>query len=156
MKSDLNILFTCAGRRNYLINYFKQALGGRGKVFAADMQRSAPALADADQALLVPGIYDASYVSILQGLIAEYEIDAVISLNDLELPILAAHKGVLEQSGARVIVPNEHEIELAGDKWETVRFLRGLGIPTPRTYIDLPSALQAIHSGELAFPVVLK
>ena len=47
----MNILFTCAGRRNYLINYFKEALKGEGKVFATDMQLTAPALVDADVAI---------------------------------------------------------------------------------------------------------
>ena len=44
----VNILFTCAGRRNYLINYFKEALQGNGLVIATDMQADAPALIDAD------------------------------------------------------------------------------------------------------------
>ena len=44
----MNILFTCAGRRNYLLEYFKEATGGKGSVIAADMSRSAPAMAVAD------------------------------------------------------------------------------------------------------------
>lgn len=54
----MNILFTCAGRRNYLINYFKEALNGDGKVYATDMSMTAPSLVDADVAIQVPAIYD--------------------------------------------------------------------------------------------------
>ena len=49
----VNILFTCAGRRNYLINYFKEALQGNGLVIATDMQADAPALIDADISVTV-------------------------------------------------------------------------------------------------------
>src|SRR3546814_9974834 len=101
--TDLNILLTCAGRRNYLVNYFKQALAGAGQVFAADMQPSAPALADADHALIMPGIYDPGYIDALHDVLVRHRINAVISLNDLELPILAAARADLEKTGARVI-----------------------------------------------------
>ena len=45
----MNILFTCAGRRHYLLQYFKEALKGDGKIIATDMQLSAPALILADE-----------------------------------------------------------------------------------------------------------
>ena len=50
----INILLTCAGRRNYLVDYFRQALAGRGQVFASDAALSAPALQEADRAFQVP------------------------------------------------------------------------------------------------------
>lgn len=88
----MNILFTCAGRRNYLINYFKEALGGEGLVYAADMQLSAPAMVDADVPILVQSISHPQYVDKLIEICNEHQIDAVISLNDLELPILSKQK----------------------------------------------------------------
>ncbi len=66
---EQNIMFTCAGRRNYLINYFKEALKGRGKIFALDMSLSAPAMVDADIAILALSIYDDSYISVLKDII---------------------------------------------------------------------------------------
>src|SRR5690606_9218638 len=120
---NLNILFTCAGRRNYLINYFKEALKGEGKIFASDMQLSAPALVDADVAIQVSGIYDENYIPSLQKIIRENDIKAVISLNDLELPILSKHKRELEALGTKVIVASEDAITISFDKWKTVAFL---------------------------------
>jgi carbamoyl-phosphate synthase large subunit len=32
----MNVMLTCAGRRNYLVQFFQQALNGRGRVFAGD------------------------------------------------------------------------------------------------------------------------
>lgn len=152
----MNILFTCAGRRNYLINYFKQALKGKGKVFATDMQLTAPALVDADVALQVPAIYDATYIESLKKIVENYNIDAVISLNDLELPILSSAKSDIEMLGAKVIVSDERVIRIAFDKWETVKFLEEIGLKSPKTYIDLKEAKEAIDKGKLKFPLVIK
>ena len=65
----LNLLFTCAGRRNYLINYFKDALKGRGRIFTADMSDTAPAMVDADVAITVPSIYNSNYIESLKKII---------------------------------------------------------------------------------------
>lgn len=152
----MNILFTCAGRRNYLVNYFKEALNGEGKVFAADMQLTAPALVDADIAIQVPAIYSEDYIPSLKQIIEENKIDCVISLNDLELPILSAVKSQLEKLGTKIIVADEKVIDIAFDKWETVKFLKANGLKFPKTFIDIVAAKAAIKAGELSFPLVIK
>nr|WP_299381496.1 ATP-grasp domain-containing protein [Allomuricauda sp.] len=151
-----NILFTCAGRRNYLINYFKEALGAKGKVVAVDMQLTAPALVDADVAKKVPGIYDPSYISALKEIIVDEQISAVISLNDLELPILSEHKSELEALGAHIIISDPRVISIAFDKWKTYTFFKEIGVDTPKTYLNLEDAQSAIETGELEYPVIIK
>lgn len=152
----MNILFTCAGRRNYLINYFKEALKGEGKVYATDMQLTAPALVDADVAVQVPAIYSPDYIPSLLKIVTENNIKAVISLNDLELPILSEAKNQIEALGTKVIVADEHAIKIAFDKWETVKFLEENNLKSPKTFIDLAEAKKAIERGELKFPLVIK
>ena len=152
----MNILFTCAGRRNYLINYFKDAVKGKGKIFAADMLETAPALIDADIAIILPSIYDASYINQLSSIIKKHQIDAVISLNDLELPILCANKELIEQSGAKLLVSNQEVINISFDKWESYLFLQQCGLDTPKTYINYEAALKDIDQGLLTFPLVIK
>lgn len=152
----MNLLFTCAGRRNYLINYFKEALNGNGKVFATDMQISAPALIDADVAIQVPSIYADNYVDSLKKIIKDNQIKAIISLNDLELPILSESKEELEAMGAKVIVSDQQAIKIAFDKWETVKFLRDNGLKSPKTFISLSEARKALQNGDLNFPLVIK
>ncbi|MGX1930523.1 ATP-grasp domain-containing protein [Flagellimonas sp. 2504JD4-2] len=151
-----NILFTCAGRRNYLINYFKEALGSHGNIVAADMQLSAPALVDADVALKVPGIYDTTYITTLKKIIQEENIAAVISLNDLELPILSAHKAELEDLGAKVIISDPEVIATAFDKWRTFNFFIEIGIKTPKTYLTLNDAIEAVQKSEVDYPLIVK
>lgn len=152
----MNILFTCAGRRNYLINYFKEALKGAGKVFASDMQLTAPALVDADVAIKVPAIYDVGYIDSLKEIIKENSIQAIISLNDLELPILSKYKEEIELLGAKVIVADSKAIDISFDKWETVKFLESFGLKSPKTFITLYEAKEALESGVLSFPLVIK
>lgn len=153
----MNILFTCAGRRNYLINYFKEALNGDGKVFAADMQLSAPSMADADDAIVVRRVDDPDYVNDLIQICKDHQIDAIISLNDLELPILSKQKDrIEEETNARVIVHAEEIVETCFDKLKTIRFAKELGINVPATYSDVDSAKKAIKANNLNYPVVVK
>lgn len=152
-----NILFTCAGRRNYLINYFKEALNGQGMVLAADKSLSAPALVDADQAIQLPSIDDSDYISKLKEVILHYNVTAVISLNDLELPILAKNKTVLEEdTGAKVIISKESVIDMSFDKWKTHQFLVKNGFNSPKSYINLQNVLNDLSDGQLSFPLVVK
>ncbi|WP_040248817.1 ATP-grasp domain-containing protein [Psychroserpens mesophilus] len=153
---SINLLFTCAGRRNYLINYFKEAIKDQGKIFAADMSPSAPAMVDADVAIIVPGIYDSTYISALKTIVNEHQIDAIISLNDLELPILSKHKNDLESTGVKVIISNEDVIDIAFDKMKTFDFISKIGLKTPQTYTSLNKAKEDIYNGTLKFPLVVK
>ncbi|OUR90670.1 ATP-dependent carboxylate-amine ligase [Flavobacteriales bacterium 34_180_T64] len=152
----INILFTCAGRRNYLINYFKEAIKGQGEIFAVDMSLSAPALVDADKAILAPNIYDDTYIPVLKSILIENNINAVISLNDLELPILSKHKNELEATGAKVIISSEHVIDIAFDKIETFKFLNSIGLKSPQTFTNIKEVELAINNGVLHFPLVVK
>lgn len=151
-----NILFTCAGRRNYLINYFKEALNGNGNIVAADYQLSAPSLVDADVAIKVPKITDTNYINTLKEIIKKENITAVISLNDLELPILSKNKEELEMLGARVIISNEYIVDIAFDKWKTYEFFKKLNINTPKTYLTIKDALESIKKRELDYPLIVK
>jgi carbamoyl-phosphate synthase large subunit len=153
---EQNILITCAGRRNYLVNYFKQALNGNGRVVAVDSQISAPALIDADLAAIAPDIYNKNYIPKLKEVIKTYKITALISLNDLELPILSKNKEILEKEGVKVLISNEAVIATGFDKWKTYKFIKGLGLKTPKTYINFKNAINDINTGVLNFPLVLK
>ena len=88
----MNIFFTCAGRRTYLLKYFKEQLANNGLIIGGDMQLTAPALSVADIAVELPAVYADDYVDILLEVCKQYNVRLLISLNDLELPILANQK----------------------------------------------------------------
>lgn len=152
----MNLLFTCAGRRRYLLKYFKEIIGEEGKIVATDMQLTAPALTAADVKEQVPAVYAPDYIDITLELCRKYQIDAVISLNDLELPILSANKERFESLGVKVIVSSPNVIDICFDKYLTYQYIKGLGLESPKTYINFDEAVQAIRQGELEFPLILK
>lgn len=152
----MNILFTCAGRRRYLLKYFREAMGSCGNIIATDMQLSAPALTAADVKIQVPAVYAPDYISKLLKICKEWQIDALISLNDLELPVLAEHKADFESIGVSLIVSDPSVIDVCFDKYKTACWIESLGLKTPKTYVNYEKALSAIHAGELKFPLILK
>lgn len=152
----MNILFTCAGRRTYLLKYFKENLSDGDKVVATDMQLSAPALQVADVKLQVPAVYDPEYVNMTLRICEEQKIDALFSLNDLELPILAENKARFETLGVKVIVSDPKVIDIAFDKYKTAQWVESLGLTTPKTYVRLKDAKVALAAGEVAFPLFMK
>ena len=152
----MNILFTCAGRRTYLLKYFKENLAEGDKVIATDMQLSAPALQAADIKLQVPAVYDPEYVDITLGICREYAVDVLISLNDLELPILAENKPRFEEIGVKVIVSDPRVIDICFDKYKTAQWVELLGLNSPKTYVRLEDAKEALAAGEISFPLFMK
>ena len=152
----MNILFTCAGRRTYLLKYFKENMAEGDKVVATDMQLSAPALQAADVKLQVPAVYDPEYVKITLRICEEQKIDALISLNDLELPILAENKAKFEALGVKVIVSAPQVIDIAFDKYKTAQWVESLGLVAPKTYVRLADAKEALAKGEIEFPLFMK
>jgi carbamoyl-phosphate synthase large subunit len=152
----LNVLLTCAGRRNYLVEYFREALAGRGAVIASDASPDASALQEADRGFLVPPVTDPEYVHVLHDLCAREQVGLLVPLNDLELPVLARSRARFLATGTIPVVASPEVVDLCFDKLATFERLRELGIPAPRTYATLEDARAALSRGELAFPVIVK
>lgn len=152
----MNILFTCAGRRTYLLKYFKENLSKGDKIVATDMQLTAPALQAADVKIQVPAVYDPEYVNITLRICEEQKIDALFSLNDLELPILAENKARFEAIGVKVVVSDPKVIDIAFDKYKTAQWVESLGLMAPKTYVRLEDCKKALEAGEIAFPLFMK
>ena len=152
----MNILFTCAGRRTYLLKYFKENLSEGDKIVATDMQLSAPALQVADVKIQVPAVYDSEYVNITLRICEEQKIDALFSLNDLELPIIAENKTRFEAIGVKVVVSDPKVIDIAFDKYKTAQWVESLGLTAPKTYVRLEDCKKALAAGEIDFPLFMK
>ena len=123
---------------------------------ATDMQLSAPALQVADVKLQVPAVYDPEYVNITLNICKEHKIDALLSLNDLELPILAENKARFEELGVKVIVSSPEVIDIAFDKYKTAQWVESLGLGAPQTYVRLEAVKKALAAGEIEFPLFMK
>lgn len=151
----MNILLTSAGRRTYLINYFKKALHDKGLVYASNSIFTY-ALAQADKYVITPNIYDKEYIEFLLEYCHNENITVIISLFDIDLPILAKNKKRFEEKGINVIVSDYSVTQICNDKWKTYEFLKANGIKQVSTYISLDSVLQDLSLGLLKFPLMLK
>jgi len=152
--TEVNLLFTSAGRRVELLRAFRQAyldLGLKGKVVAVDMDPLAPALQVADKAYLLPSLGDSDYLPQLAEVIRRESIHRVFPLIDPDVPVLARGRAQLEERGARVVVVSPETAEIARDKWRTFQFFREHGIPTPMTW--LPGGRPW---ADVVYPVFLK
>ena len=151
----MNILLSSVEQKTYMIQYFKYALNGSGKVFASNSVMTY-SLTQTDGFLITPQTYDNSYVNALTGFCQANEIKYIIPLSDMDLLILAKNKEKLQDNDIFVVVSGESAIEICNDKWQTYLFLSSLGLPQPKTYINLESARQEIKSGRLNFPLFIK
>lgn len=152
----MNILITSAGRRGYIIEYFKKALKGRGKVYAGNSTSFSSAFYYADESVVTPLIYDDNYIPFLLHFCEEKQIEMIISLFDIDLLILAQNKELFKQHGIEVIVSDKAVIEICNDKWKTYDFCGRNHIPVPRTYLKLSEVKKAIRQQESAFPLMIK
>ena len=154
--SMTNVLLTCIGRRPDLVRFFKQALGDRGQVFAADLDKDAPAFQEADRAFAVPPISDAGYMEHLVALCQRHQVRLLVSVNDLELPLLAKQRPRFLDVGTIAVVSLPEVIDVCFDKWATFEFLKKNGLRAPATFISLDETRQAILQDEISFPLVVK
>lgn len=151
----MNILLTSAGRRTYLIKYFKEALAGTGKVFASNSILTY-CLEQADEYVLTPNIYDNGYISFLLNYCKEKDIQVIISLFDIDLPVLAKNKHLFKQAGIELIVSDYNVTTICNDKWLTYEFLVKIGIRQTPSFINLDEAKKAIAEGSANYPLFIK
>ena len=151
----MNILLTSAGRRTYMVDYFKQALHGTGLVFAANSQMS-PALSRADGFFLTPIIYSEEYIPFLLEKCRQERISLIVSLFDIDLPVLAKHRGLFEEAGVRLALSDPEMLEICSDKKEMGEVLNAAGIRTPRTFTSPEDALAAVGQGSVSWPLFVK
>jgi len=151
----MNILLTSAGRRSYLIKYFKSALRGKGLVHASNSEYTI-ALQDADRYFIAPLIYKEDYIEQVIAYCLKNDIKAIVSVFDIDLLVLSKAKQYFEAQGIRLLVSSEEVVEICNDKWKTYEFLQENGFCTPKTYKDLPTVLAAIRRHEITYPVIIK
>lgn len=152
----MNILVTSAGRRGYIIEYFKEALGKDGKVYVGNSDALSSAFYYADEYVITPMIYDEEYIPFLIAYCMKNEIKMVIPLFDIDLLVLAQNKKLFEKCGVSVIVSAESVIRICNDKWSTYQFCKKNNLLTARTYLNIQDAEEGLQENCISFPVIVK
>lgn len=152
----MNILIASCGTRNKIVQYFREALQGRGKVVATDCSVNAPALYEADCHYIVPRITEEGYLDVLYDICRKEQITGVLSLIDPELSLLALHEREFRELGVTVIGSSYALCERTLDKWEMYRWLEGHGYQCARSYMDVETFVRDEKAGLISYPVFVK
>ena len=150
----MNILLTSVGRRSYLIKYFKQ-VSDVGSVHVSNSEETV-AFHYADKSVVTPMIYDDGYIPFLLDYCKKNEIKILLSLFDIDLPVLAENKDKFEQIDVKLIVSDKKVIDICNDKWKTYEFLKENGFNVPKTYLKLEEVMASLKAGELSYPIIIK
>ena len=149
----MNVLLSSVGRRSYLVEYFKAALRGQGKVVATNTIAETPGMFAADVAEVVPPAKEFGFIDALLDVCRRYEVKLLCSLHDWEAPYIAPHKARLLAEGIILVVPDPEIVDICLDKYKTGQFSNSIGVPFPKCFVELDNALAAISSGEVDFPL---
>lgn len=151
----MNILLTSAGRRTYMVQYFKEALKNLGKVHASNSIYTYT-LGCADHYVLTPNIYDSNYVDFLIQYCKKWNISVVISLFDIDLPVLAQNKERFLKEGITVIVSDYSVTRICNDKWLTYEFFVQAGLKQTPSFLNIAEVKSEIKNGIIDYPLIIK
>ena len=152
----MNILLLSVGTRNKIVQYFKRTLKDGSKVIATDMQSIAPAIYEADGFYLVPRINNPKYIDIVLDICKKEGINAVLSLIDPELSLLAKNKERFAECGVTVIGSSYELCEMALDKMQMYNWLLEHGYNCAKSYVDKDEFYRDLEEGAISFPVFVK
>ena len=151
-----NILLLSVGTRNKVVQYFRKAFGGVGKVIATDMSPLAPAVYEADKFYQVPRITDDEYIDVVFDICKKENIRAVLSLIDPELSLLSKHKDEFGKLGITVVGSSYELCELCLNKWEMYKWLSCHGYKCAKTYKDKNEFYKDVDNGSMSYPIFVK
>lgn len=152
----MNLLFTSAGRRDYLIEYFVEALGGHGRIHVGNSDPLCCAFTVGDAHVVTPPIHSSEYLPFLHDYCRRERIDAILPLFDIDVTVLSSVRDDFAEQGVILIVPKPQAAWLCSDKWRMYEALCTAGIGTPTTFLDLEVAIYAVAQGEVTFPLIIK
>lgn len=152
----MNILILSAGTRNKIVQYFKKTVGEDGKVIATDMSKLAPAVYEADKFYQVPRMTDPGYIDIIFDICKKEEVNAVLTLIDPELSLLAKYKENFARLGVTVIGSSYELCERALDKMQMFLWLTRHGYKCAKSYVDKDKFYEDINAGIINYPVFVK
>ncbi len=155
MKSNKNILILSVGTRNKIVEYFKDNISG-GKVIATDMSEYAPGLYEADKYYITSSISDPNYLHEVIKICEIEEIDAVFSLIDPELSLLAENKDKFDKKNILLLQSNKELIDLSFNKFKFFNKLNSLNYNSQKSFIDYTCIVNELEKNGLEFPLFVK
>jgi carbamoyl-phosphate synthase large subunit len=135
--AKVTVLVTSAGRRNYLLGWFRDAalrMSLQLHLVAADADARAPALVAADSRIVVPPFSSEEYGPFILQVCHAQRVDLLFSLNDYDIAVLS--RTVVPHAADRGLIAALPPIETAGmshDKLQMAHVLARGGYAVPDT-----------------------
>lgn len=152
----MNVLILSAGTRNKIVQYFKRAVGSSGTIIATDMSELAPAVYEADKFYKVPRMTDATYIDVIFSICKKESVNAVLTLIDPELSLLAKYESEFTALGVTVIGSSYDLCERALNKMNMYRWLTENGYKCAKSYTDKEEFFRDVAAGNITYPVFVK
>jgi len=133
---NMNVLFTCIGRRVSLLNSFRSAakkLKISASFFGTDTTEFSSALQLCDHKFLVKPVSHPGYIKQLLDIVNANKVKLIVPTVDLDLKLLAENKHRFSALGCCVLVSDPDVVDICQDKRQTYKFMLTNGFDTPLT-----------------------
>lgn len=152
----MNVLLTSVGQRSYLVDYFRAALKGSGRVVVVNTSPDTPGMYAADIALVSPPASSDEYIPFILELCRRNHVGLLCALHDLDVFHLSQQRELLDGAGIANTLPDAYWGRLCLDKYASSQVLSAAGIATPWTGCSLAEALDALSNNLIRFPLIVK
>lgn len=152
----MNILILSAGTRDKVVQFFKNELHGEGRVIATDCSNLAPAVYEADKFCLVPRINVPGYIDGILDICRQEGVNAVLSLIDPELSMVADNAERFKEIGVTPIISDKELVDKCFNKFEMAREFEKHGLKTALCYLSIDEFYAARKEGKIDYPVFVK
>lgn len=155
----LNVLIASAGRRNYLVQWFREALKSEaadGLVLVGDVDRNAPARHSADGFILLPPVSAQNYSEHLARVCEDHAINLAISLNDYENSLWAELSLGDKKARTRFLCLPRNIHNVLEDKFATHDVLIKAGLHVPSTVLAADMLNGVVSPDALGPDLVIK
>lgn len=152
----MNILILSCGTRNKLVQYFKARESGFAKVTGTDCSPHAPALYEADSYYIVPRMTSPDYMDVILDICRKEAINVVLPLQEDELALLSANRGLFIEQGILPVVSAPETIELCRDKYAFYKAMQKNGLPMLTSCKNFSAFQKDYEEKKIDFPVFLK
>ncbi len=149
--SDKKIMLIAAVNGDIGDSYAKSVFGEEFLLLGCDMNMPAcdnPLLEDFFQ--VPPANQPEKYFEAILGICQRASVDLIVPISEPEIKTFHEHRDVWSSWKETVLINNEVILDHFLDKYETVQFLKSIGIETPKTF------LLKDYQGQLSFPMIVK
>lgn len=127
------------------------------EIAAADPNPLSPALFWVDRGYIILPANDPDFIKRFSDVLDLEKPDIVLVGTDVELPLFARHRELLEeQFETRILVSSPRVIDIADDKYKTFRFLNDAKLNPPMSALPENSAALESLMERAGFPLVVK